>query len=292
MVIPLLGSYHSIYEIQYTTDPSGDSPYVGDTVTTSGIVTAVFSYKHGFFIEEKPAGAWKGIYVYMGYSWTPDISIGDSLEVTGKIQEYYNMTEFDTTTTYTLLGHTTPPLSMTVATGNAGQEEYESVLLFLNDAVCTNDSLGYWEWLVNDGSGDFRIDNWGVNYRPNLGDTFDITGIQVYDWGNFKLEPRDSSDIVDVSGIREINNGNVVTFKISSNFAPSNIEVSFVLDKDTEGEIGLYDINGRLVKRVMKGRFGRGAHRYSIDLKRINAGIYFIILKTTDTTNVSRFIHL
>lgn len=291
VVIPLMGSYHSIYEIQYTTDPSGNSPYVDSTVTTSGIVTGVFS--RGFFIEEKPAGAWKGIYAYQGYSWTPDVSRGDSVEVTGTIQEYYTMTEFGSGNTYNVISSgVVLPSPLTVNTGDAAQEQYESVLLFLNDAVCTDDSLGYWEWYVNDGSGNFRIDNWGVNYKPNLGDTYDIRGVQVYDWGDFKLEPRDSSDIVNVSGIREINNGNVFAFKISSNFAPSNIEVSFILNKDTEGTIGIYDINGRLVKRVMKGRFERGAHRYNIDLKRTNAGIYFIILKTKDTTNVSRFIHL
>ena len=32
----------SIYDIQYTTDPSGDSPYEGNPVTTQGIVTGFF----------------------------------------------------------------------------------------------------------------------------------------------------------------------------------------------------------------------------------------------------------
>jgi len=291
MVIPLLGSYHSIYEIQYTTDPSGDSPYVGSTVTTSGVVTGVFS--RGFFIEEKPAGAWKGIYAYQGDSWTPDVSRGDSVEVTGTIQEYYNMTEFAYGNTYSILASGVGvPLPLIVSTGDANDEQYESVLLKVENAQCTNTDLGHGEWEINDGSGPLRVDDWNVSYTPILGDSYTVIGPLNFAFDSFKVEPRDSSDIVNVSGIREINSGNVITFKVSSNFAPSNIEVSFILDKDTEGEIGIYDINGRLVKRVMKGRFERGAHKYNIDLKRTNAGIYFIILKTNDTTNVSRFIHL
>lgn len=33
----------NIYDIQFTTDPSGDSPYNGQTVQTSGIVTAAIN---------------------------------------------------------------------------------------------------------------------------------------------------------------------------------------------------------------------------------------------------------
>ncbi|MCK4820025.1 hypothetical protein KA005_29945, partial [bacterium] len=32
----------TIYDIQYTADPSGDSPFAGQTVTTQGIVTASY----------------------------------------------------------------------------------------------------------------------------------------------------------------------------------------------------------------------------------------------------------
>ena len=50
------GAYTPIYDIQYTTDASGDSPLMGTTVTTKGIVTGVFQFGDvgSFFIQDDP----------------------------------------------------------------------------------------------------------------------------------------------------------------------------------------------------------------------------------------------
>jgi len=63
ILIPLSVSGEAIYDIQYTTDPSGNSPYNGQVVTINGVVTSI-NYD-GYVIAEAP-GAWHGIYVY---SW-------------------------------------------------------------------------------------------------------------------------------------------------------------------------------------------------------------------------------
>ena len=68
----------SIYDIQYTTDPDGDSPYEGQEVTTQGIVTAFF-YDGGnryTFIQDG-TGPWSGLLLYKpdGY-----VNVGDLLE--------------------------------------------------------------------------------------------------------------------------------------------------------------------------------------------------------------------
>ena len=47
-----------IYDIQHTTDPSGDSPYAGQVVTTGGVVTAV--HYDGFVMNEG-AGPWQSL---------------------------------------------------------------------------------------------------------------------------------------------------------------------------------------------------------------------------------------
>jgi len=41
------GEQVSIYDIQFTEDPSGDSPYAGQEVTVTGIVTAAFGIAFG-----------------------------------------------------------------------------------------------------------------------------------------------------------------------------------------------------------------------------------------------------
>jgi len=56
----------SCYDVQYTTDPSGDSPYAGQTVTVQGIVVAERFYtgssttNYGFMIGDQEGGPWSG----------------------------------------------------------------------------------------------------------------------------------------------------------------------------------------------------------------------------------------
>jgi len=52
----------SIYDIQYTTDSSGDSPYTSETVTTQGVVTAVFGSNYVWI--QDGSGPWSGLYIY------------------------------------------------------------------------------------------------------------------------------------------------------------------------------------------------------------------------------------
>ena len=78
-----------IYDIQYTTDISGDSPETGNIVTTRGVVTGVigFGADAGRFFIQDGSGPWTGIYVYD----TTPVTLGDSVEVTGTITEYFGL---------------------------------------------------------------------------------------------------------------------------------------------------------------------------------------------------------
>jgi hypothetical protein len=78
---------HSIYEIQYTTDISGDSPLADSAVITGGIVTA--AYSGGYWIQNG-SGPWTGLFIFDN-SITP--VIGDSVIVTGNVSEYNGLTE-------------------------------------------------------------------------------------------------------------------------------------------------------------------------------------------------------
>ncbi|MCP4541966.1 MAG: nuclease, partial [Chloroflexi bacterium] len=83
--------YTPIYDIQYTVDPSGDSPYVGQTVTTRGIVVADFDGGQRVWIQDG-AGAWNGLYLYLP---SPAPAVGDLVEVSGPIQEYHGLTQLN-----------------------------------------------------------------------------------------------------------------------------------------------------------------------------------------------------
>jgi hypothetical protein len=78
------------------------SPYEGQAVRTQGIVIADFDEtgKRGFYIQDEdcdgdPATS-DGIFVYLG-SISQVVSDGDLVEARGSIQEYYSLTEVNTT---------------------------------------------------------------------------------------------------------------------------------------------------------------------------------------------------
>lgn len=181
----------SIYQIQ---GQQSSSPYVNDTVTTYGIVTG--KYPSGFFMEEKPGGEWRGIYVY-GTSYLSQINVGDSVRVTGRVVEYYDLTEISLPFEVVVLGQTELPGPTIVPTGQAGQEKYESVYLRVEKAICTFGNNQYYEWIVDDGSGQLKIDDLGYRFFPTVGDTYTVIGCLYYSYSEFKLEPRDDRDIIE-----------------------------------------------------------------------------------------------
>lgn len=83
---PPVGTPVTINQIQNTTTPPFDSPYMGQLVETSGIVTA--TQFNGYYIQNG-SGAYNGVFV-LDYINTP--SIGDNITITGTVDEYFNYT--------------------------------------------------------------------------------------------------------------------------------------------------------------------------------------------------------
>ena len=186
--------YTPIYDIQYTSDPSGDSPYMDQIgVTTEGIVTAVFY--NGYFIEDPAGGPWSGMWVYD--SSAP--AQGDRVRITGTVTEYNNLTEMESLTDFVVVSSNNPiPDPAIIPTGDVSQEQWEGVLVKVEYVTVIDDDLGYGEWSVSDGSGDVVIDDKGsYTYTPATGDMIvSLTGPVDYSFGAFKILPRDDADIV------------------------------------------------------------------------------------------------
>ncbi len=186
----------TIHDIQYTEDSSGDSPFKDQVVTTEGIVTADFG--DNIFIQDG-AGAWNGI---MLYKPSGTFSVGDHVQVMGEIIEYYGMTEFASGNEVTVISsdNSLPPYE-TVTTANANAEQYESVLVRVENVTVTDPDLGNGEWYVDDGSGEVMVDDLGnFSYMPQLNDSLmHVQGPLNYGYNNFKIEPRDDGDIGFVS---------------------------------------------------------------------------------------------
>ena len=184
-----------IRDLQYTTDPSGDSPYEGSWVTIHGVVTAGSNDFGNLFFIADSTGPWHGIAVYAPGA---GVQRGDSVEVTGVVQEYYGKTEINASSgsVTVLASHRTIPEPYRTTSAGLG-EPLEGVLVFLRDLVVVQNDLGYGEWLVQDSQGTLRVDDLGsYTYNPTVGDSFRfLRGVLDYSYGNFKLEPRDDADL-------------------------------------------------------------------------------------------------
>jgi hypothetical protein len=184
------GDLVPIHDVQYTLDPSGASPYEGQEVTVTGVVTATVYY--GYFVSDAP-GPWSSVFVY-GDRDGPEV--GDEVLLTGTVEEYYGMTEISDVSAFELLssGHPVTPLVLPVV--DVSQEMYESVLVALDD-VHVAALLDFGEWAVTDGAAYALCDD--INdfmYFPKVGDELDLlTGVVAYTFGAFKLEPRSTDDI-------------------------------------------------------------------------------------------------
>jgi DNA/RNA endonuclease YhcR with UshA esterase domain len=190
----------TIYDIQYTTDPGGNSPYVGQVVTVMGVATVsqgVFD-NTTYFIQDGE-GPWNGIMIY-DTDTTRNIEEGDLVQITGEVSEYYGKTEIGYLDEVIVLSkNNVLPRAYLVQTGEIDTAEaYEGVLIRCAHVVVTDPNIGYGEWLINDGSGDCRVDDLaGYSYTPVLNDTIlHIIGIVDFAYDDFKIEPRGDGDII------------------------------------------------------------------------------------------------
>ncbi len=189
-----------IRDIQYATVSPFDSPYDGQAVTTSGVVTAV--HTDGIWLQDTAQRAWNGIYVYSpglgSFSTTP--VEGDSMTLTGTVDEFNGLTQltFISASTKHAGGIARAPKLLTTLASN--DEQWESCLLSVTGAVCTQTGLTGNQWEVNDGSGVLLIDDLMYNAVAVLGNNYDLTGILYYSFSEWKIEPRYVADVIDNSG--------------------------------------------------------------------------------------------
>lgn len=184
----LVSAQVSITEIQGDTDVS---PYNNETVSTKGAVTGV--YKDGYFIREN-SNMGGGIYVY-DPGRDPAPRIGDTISFSGLVTEYYDWTEMKNIEDFLIVSTGNPKPEPVLLTVDEIEEGWESCLIRVENLTCTNVSLGYGEWELDDGSGTLVVNDLGVAYIPELGQDYTITGPLSYSFGAYKIEPRDLNDI-------------------------------------------------------------------------------------------------
>jgi hypothetical protein len=197
------GEVLTCYEVQ---GQQAASPFEGQVVSVTGIVVVggdeYYSSSQALsVIMDAAGGMWSGLPLYD--SDIAGLARGDSVTVTGTVQEYYGFTELSYITSVQIHSSGHPlPAAENLQTGAlatpADPEEWEGVLVRLQSVTVVDDSLGFGEWSVSDGSGACRIDDLGdYTYTPQIGDTIqEIVGVLWYSYDDFKVAPRDDGDLV------------------------------------------------------------------------------------------------
>jgi predicted extracellular nuclease/sulfur carrier protein ThiS len=206
-----VASIFPIYDIQFTDHPSGASPFEGEVITTSGIVTAWhYNFEggtfQGIFIQDGE-GAWNGLYVF-NPQMNPIPAVGDSILVTGIVKEYYGLTEltFDAlqgveVEITNISSGLELPAPAIVTTAQANEEAWESVLIRVLDVLCTNDNSGFGMAEINDGSGPLKVDDDMHAAALVIDKRYNITGIGHYSYSEYKILPRSAEDVELLSSV-------------------------------------------------------------------------------------------
>ena len=187
-------------------NPDHPNPISGgmSTIFEDVVVTAVDPDGH-FFVQD-PDGCglegsleYSGAYVYDRDEEAPeDLREGDIIIMEAISDEYNGLTEL-IPITVVVTGHRVLDLrpaivdACEVATDGELAENYEGVLIQVNNVTVTDPDLGFGEFELN---GCLRVDDLLLKYSATQDETFrSIRGVLTYNFDNFKLLPRKCGDI-------------------------------------------------------------------------------------------------
>ena len=134
-----------------------------------------------------------GIYIYSSGSL---VAMGDSVIVSGEVSEFCwdgspcncsacggaGVTEFYQPEDIYIISNNNPlPEPILVPSGQALSEQYEGVLVRIENAECTSLPGGFGVWQVNDGSGECGIHNTpdGYEFDPQVGEVYNLSLIHI-----------------------------------------------------------------------------------------------------------------
>lgn len=295
----------TIYDIQYTTN-AGDgtypSPLVDQTVTVTGIVTGVdFTAALNFFISDPEGGAWHGVMVY-GPDLALNEQIGDEVEISGTVKEYYGYTELGDVTDASIVssGNTVPaPVDITCATLD---EAVEGCLAKLPAVTVVQEQDDHGQWLVTDGTGVCQIDD-GFFYLDsvdppiviNPGDTFPfIIGLCDYSYDEFGLNPRTPADLGGNHNDENVINPLAKFYNYPNPFNPETT-ISFTLTKRAKVSVNIYNISGQKVKTLVNDVRPAGTNNVTWNgtdnnNNPVSSGVYMYKIKNGRHTSTKKMI--
>jgi len=183
------------------------APEDGDALEITGIVTATRS--DSVYIQDAQA-TYSGIRVYAAGEDISSIQIGDEVTAQGYYVEYYGESEIhlgptganftiDSTgnTVYDPITVAGSDLYMDTAIDTTPPEQYEGVLIKINNITVTNDNAGSGEMVGSSDGTDIKLDNEFISLTGifELDGEYNVVGISLYTWNQYKIAPRTALDV-------------------------------------------------------------------------------------------------
>jgi hypothetical protein len=267
----------SIYDIQYSEAADGSSPLADQNVTTGGIVSAVGA--GGFFVQDG-VGPWRGVFVFTNQT----VSRGDSVIFSGGVVEYFNSTQISGVAGLTIVSsNNTVYTPAVIPTSDVNTEQYEGVLVTVQNATCTDANSGFGQWIVNDGSGSCLINSTIYTATRSQGSIYSVTGPVFYSFDEYKIMPRDAAD---VDGDTSVGEHNAVSQLIVFP-NPSTETIQWNANGITlNGWVNITDMAGRTVLQSQVGTINPVLY-----VGGLTAGWYNLVLTTNNgTVQQARFL--
>ena len=323
----------TIHDVQYTPYVNGRTPYLGAVTTLTGIITADTAHIALTALNTGWTSAW-----YMQSSNQPWSGIwltttdtaaqramcalrnGDSVSVTGTVQEQFDVTRLGNITAVAKLSSGNPEPAPVVATtgsinvpnGTPSAEQYEGMLVtFVNPVV--SDTFPTFsdptEYSVNDGSGAVVVQQGGRNSFSNvsadavfgksivtLGENLNsLTGIVYYSFNQYKFVPRTNADFGIPTGVKTAARVIPTAYALMQNypnpFNPTTI-IAYDLPATTRVTLKIYNILGQQVATLVNDTQNAGRYTAQFDARSIASGVYFYHLQAGTFNQVKKMMVL
>ena len=320
------GNY-TIHDVQYTPFVNGASGLLGATVTVKGVVTAdtssLFVGSNGaspWYIQDGNA-PWSGLWIYGTLDTLYTLQLGDSISVTGTVQEYLQgtsgsvgrATRLGNVSNVTIIerGKALPePVALhtgdfAVLNGIESAEAYEGMLVRFDNVEVTDTYPTYAdekEFILNDGTGPVvvRSSDGKNRFTPNpvsatnkttvlqVGDRFSyVQGIIYFSFNQYKFVPRTDSDFgtyFPVS-VDRINSQLPVAYNLAQNYPnPFNptTKIEFSVPKAEKVTLKVYNILGQEVAKLVDDFYKEGTYKVEFNGSKLPSGMYIYRLQTSN----------
>jgi hypothetical protein len=322
----------TIRDVQQTPYQHGRSGYLGAVIPLSGVVTADTAHiglspwstgSTNAWYMQSGSQPWSGIWLQhldsTGQKLLAALRNGDSVTVTGTVQEQFDVTRLGNVTAVTKLsgGNTEPaPVVLTTGAFNVGNgavtaEPYEGMLVRFNNVTVTDTNPTFSdpsEYTVNDGSGGVVVQRSGKykysNISTEAGKTIlhpgnkigALIGIVYYSFNQYKFVPRTDADFVNVvlTGVDGSAGAPVpASYALAQNY-PNPFNPSTVIEYSVPvgGEVSLkiYNLLGQEVRLLVNTIQPAGRYTVRFDAGSLSTGVYFYRMQAGSFTQIRKMV--